>query len=73
MALPSQFNNTLPAGSSLPSTLDNQIRANALAVEDIFGVPDQTNISIAAMAVALVFLEGRYTNAHTELLARNQY
>ncbi|HEY4473598.1 MAG TPA: DoxX family membrane protein [Candidatus Paceibacterota bacterium] len=31
------------------------------------------DLSIAAMAVALVFLEGRYTNAHTELLARNQY
>lgn len=46
-ALPNQINNAVPAGSDLPSSLDNRIRNLALAVEDIFGVADQTNISNA--------------------------
>lgn len=52
MALPSQLNSTLPAGADLPSTIDNRIRSAVLAVEDIFGVPDQSNISVAAMTVS---------------------
>lgn len=52
MALPNSVNSTVPAGADLPSTIDNRIRNLALAVEDIFGVPDQTNISLAAMAVS---------------------
>ena len=47
MALPNAINKDVPAGSDLPSTLDNRIRNLALAVEDLLGIPDQTNISAA--------------------------
>lgn len=47
MALPAQLNQSVPAGSDLPSTLDNRHRAHVLAVEDILGIPDVTNISAA--------------------------
>lgn len=52
MALPNQINATVPAGSDLPSTLDNRLRNLATAVEDILGIPDQTNSTATAMAVS---------------------
>lgn len=51
MSLPNQINAAVPAGSDLPSTLDNRIRNLAGAIEDIFGVPDQTNITNALFGV----------------------
>lgn len=50
MALPNNINKSVPAGTDLPSTLDNRIRELATAVEDIIGIPDQQNIT-TAMAV----------------------
>lgn len=50
MSLPNQINKDVPAGSDLPSTLDNRIRNLALGLEDILGIPDQTNISNAGFA-----------------------
>jgi len=52
MALPNQINAQVPAGSDLPSTLDNRLRNLALATEDILGIPDQTNISNAGFLFA---------------------
>ena len=47
MALPSTLASTTPVGGNLPSTLDDQIRALKLAIEDIFGIPDATAIAAA--------------------------
>ena len=51
MALPNKIQHQAITGSSLPSTIDNDINAFKLAVLDIFGIPDNTNISTAVMAV----------------------
>lgn len=60
MALPNQINNAVPAGNDLPSTIDNRIRNLATAVEDIFGVPDATNISAAGFG----FVAGGLTSVN---------
>ena len=76
-ALPNQINSTVPSGSDLPSVIDNRIRSLALAVEDILGIPDQTNISTAACAVTtsgmtrVVFADAAANPATAGHLQRN--
>lgn len=45
------INNATPAGTDAPSTIDDIIRAFKTAVQDIFGLPDNTTISAAVMSV----------------------
>lgn len=52
MSLPNKIQHQAITGASLPSTIDNDINATKLAVLDIFGIPDNTNISAAVMSVA---------------------
>lgn len=52
MALPNKIQHQAITGASLPSTIDNDINAFKLAVLDIFGIPDNTNVSAAVMSVA---------------------
>ena len=49
MALPNSITSTTPLGSDLPSTIDDQIRALKLAVQDILGIPNATAISAAGL------------------------
>lgn len=51
MALPNKIQYQAITGSSLPSTIDNDINAFKLGVQDIFGIPDNTNITTAVMTV----------------------
>lgn len=51
MALPSTIDSTTPAGSASPALGDDQIRALKLSIVDIFGVPDNTAVSVAAFAM----------------------
>ena len=51
MALPNKIQYQAIIGSSLPSLIDNDINAFKLGVQDIFGIPDNTNISAAVMTV----------------------
>lgn len=50
MSLPNQIDSAAPLGSANASTIDNQLRALKLAIEDLFGIPDATNIAAAGMA-----------------------
>lgn len=52
MALPNKIQYQAIIGSSLPSLIDNDINAFKLGIQDIFGIPDNVNISTAVMAVA---------------------
>ena len=45
------INQAAPAGSDSPTLGDDQIRAYKLAVQDIFGVPDNTTITNAVSAI----------------------
>lgn len=58
MALPAQLSSTTPAGSDSPSLGDDQFRAKSLALIDILGLPDATNVSAALFAVAAAGLQG---------------
>jgi len=44
------INKSKPAGSDAPSTLDNEQRTLRTAIQDIFGVPDNTTLSNAGMS-----------------------
>lgn len=44
------INNAKPAGADAPSTLDNEQRTLRIAVQDIFGIPNNQTISNAAMS-----------------------
>jgi len=64
MALPNQFNSTVPIGSNAPSVLDDRIRDLALAIVDVFGVADQTAISNAIAEINATGLKNiRFQNA----------
>lgn len=52
MSLPNKIQHQAITGASLPSTIDNDINAFKLGVLDIFGIPDNANISAAVMSVA---------------------
>lgn len=52
VALPNLVNKADPAGTDSPSLGDDTIRALKLALQDILGVPDNTNISAALFQVA---------------------
>lgn len=44
------INNAKPAGGDAPSTLDNEQRTLRIAVQDIFGIPNNTTLSNAGTA-----------------------
>lgn len=49
MALPNSINAATPAGSASPATIDDQFRALKTFLEDIFSIPDNTNIAAAGL------------------------
>ena len=51
MALPNSIDSSTPPGSQSPALGDDRIREFKLAVEDIFGVPDATNVTQAAFDI----------------------
>jgi hypothetical protein len=51
MSLPNQINKADPAGTDAANTADDQLRALKLFLEDLFGIPDATNISAAVSAI----------------------
>ena len=57
MALPNQINKAIPAGGDQANTYDDEMRAFKLAVEDILGIPDATNIAVALFSVVAGGLE----------------
>lgn len=67
------INNATPAGGDSPTAGDDQIRAFKLAVEDIFGIPDNTTITLAVMDVdaaglaQVIFADPAVTPASGEL------
>ena len=62
-----------PAGSDSPTAGDDQIRAFKLAVRDIFGIPNNTTLTLAAMDIAaaglsqIIFADPAVTPASGEL------
>lgn len=52
MALPNQIDQSTPPGSQSPALGDDRIREFKLAVEDILGIPDATNVSAAGFTFA---------------------
>ena len=44
------INKSKPAGSDAPSTLDNEQRTLRTAIQDIFGIPDNTTLANAGMS-----------------------
>ena len=51
MALPNKIDKSVPPGSEAVSSGDDRIRELKLAIQDIFGLPDNTNISAALMEI----------------------
>ena len=51
MALPNSIDQSTPPGSQSPALGDDRIREFKLAVEDIFGIPDATNVTQAAFDI----------------------
>lgn len=51
MALPNSTDAATPPGSASPSLGDDQFRALKLFLEDVFGIPDNTSITVAATAI----------------------
>src|SRR5882762_7171782 len=60
MALPNKIDKTVPAGSRLRSLGDDDIRDFKLAVQDILGLPDNTNISAALFEIVAAGLKSIY-------------
>lgn len=57
MSLPNQIDKSTPAGSAAPSTLDDKIRELKVALEDLLGIPDATNISNKLLTVVAAGLQ----------------
>jgi hypothetical protein len=60
MALPQQINPATPPGTEDRSLGDDRIRELKRAINDIFGIPDATNINNALMAVTASGLRSTY-------------
>ena len=73
MALPAQIDAATPPGSQSPALGDDRIRELKTAIQDIFGIPDATNVSLAAMDIdagglaQVIFYDAAATPASGEL------
>ena len=52
MALPNSIDKSTPAGSASPGLGDDQFRALKLFLQDVFGIPDATNITVSPIDIA---------------------